>query len=651
MSEKQNLPAARQLDLHALDAVLNSFVQTAQSESTTRDELYETFHPRLVTSTDAFASAVFSKRPGSQFTMVSQAGWRQLDSQSLVDIKDSIKQQYNHPQPSRSLPNSTSRITTFVGRTKPVEGVEFLAVLVRKKDADPLVEQLIAELINEVANQIETYEIRRCAGQRPKVLQDLTHLVQLTQNVAKAGSWAQLTMHLVNDLAKATQADRVCFFNPNGRLLAVSGVSQVALKTNLARSLSRLARVASKNRSSIESTADQVVLDTVRKQQHIKQWLEELDSEVIYVCPLEHDRRSCGVVSFEYFQSVPSKSDWVDRRNLISQSIAFLAPIVDRAMQINTIPGIRTLDFLFNKILRKPIRLALWLVACSLLLIGGMYLLFWVERPFEVHAEGVLQPRNIRHVFSPSDGEIVSLLVHDASPVEADQLLIVVESKTLSDQLLAVEGELAETNQELQNILLVDPQQERSQARDEEEGVDQQTQAAAEVERLKAKTATLQKRLSLLTSQVLELRLTAPIRGQVTTSDVEQRLISRPVNRGDLLMSIAEMDGEWEIEMRIPDNRLEFIRSATSPQLRFRLAASSEQVYRGELREYDFRAQPHENQTPTTVRVLVDFEESELTDQLRLGSRVVAKIDCGKKNNWFLLTYELKNKLNEWFFW
>jgi hypothetical protein len=36
---------------------------------------------------------------------------------------------------------------------------------------------------------------------------------------------------------------------------------------------------------------------------------------------------------------------------------------------------------------------------------------------------------------------------------------------------------------------------------------------------------------------------------------------------------------------------------------------------------------------------------------LRLGSRVVAKIDCGPKTNWFLLTYELKNKLNEWFFW
>ncbi len=651
MSEKQNLPAARQLDLHALDAVLNSFVQAAQNETTTREELYENFHPRLVTCTEAFASAVFSKRPGSQFTMVSQAGWRQLDSQDLVDIKDSIKQQYNHPSTSRCLPNSTSRITTFVGRTKPVEGVEFLAVLVRKKDADPLVEQLIAELINEVANQIETYEIRRCAGQRPKVLQDLTHLVQLTQNVAKAGSLVQLTMHLVNDLAKATQADRVCFFNPHGKLLAVSGVSHVALKTKLARSLSRLARVASKNRSVIESTADQVVLDTLKNQRHVKQWLEELDSDVIYISPLEHNRRSCGVVSFEYFQSGPAKSDWVDRRNLIAQSIAFLTPVVDRAMRINTIPGIRTLDFLFNQILRKPIRLALWLSAGSLLLLSGMYLLFCVERPFEIHAEGVLQPRNIRHVFSPSDGEIISLLVHDASPVEAGQLLVVVESKSLSDQRIAVEGELAETNQELQNILLVDLQHEPSQTRDEEESVDQQTQAAAEAERLRSKAATLQKRANLLASQIHELRLTAPIRGQVTTSDLEQRLIARPVNRGDLLMSIAEMDGEWEIDMRVSDNRLEFIRAAHSPQLRFRLAASSEQVYRGELREYDFRAEPHEDQSPTTVRVLVDFEESELTDQLRLGSRIVAKIDCGKKNNWFLLTYELKNKLNEWFFW
>jgi multidrug efflux pump subunit AcrA (membrane-fusion protein) len=646
MSEKQH-SAQSLLDMHALDAVLDAFVRAAQDPSVTREDLYGQYHSRLVAATHSLASAVFSKRPDSQFTMVGQAGWKQFDSATLIEIKDAIKHQY---QSDQSQPKPNARLSTFVGRTKPIDGVEFLVVLVRKKDPDPLVEQLLADLIKEIALQVENHELRRAAEHRPRIFQDLTQLVQLTQNVAKAQSLTELAMHLVNDLAKVARGDRVCFFNSQGKLLAVSGVSQVALKTGLARNLSRLARAAISNRIVIESAEDQVGLEKMDEQFSIQQWLAELDSEGIYIKPIEHDQRCYGAVSVEFFQSGQFLQGWVEQRSLISQSIDFLTPIVSRAVQVNTIPGIRLLDFVFNKAFTKPLRIAFWSSLLMTILLGGIYLLFFVERAFEIHAEGVLQPRNTRHVFAPHEGEIKSLFVSDASPVEAGQPLITIESKRLTDLQLVTEGELAEVSQELQNVMIEDLQQDRRDV-DDQTGVDLQTQVAADVQRLKLKQETLKERLKRLEVQLKDLQLVAPIRGQVTTPHLSQRLTGRPVNRGDLLMSVSEMDGEWEIELTIPDNRLKFIQSTESPRLRFRIASNSDRVFDGQIREYDFRAQASTDALPNPVRVLVDFAETDLPGPARLGARVVAKIDCGARNNWFLLTYELKDKLKQWFFW
>jgi multidrug efflux pump subunit AcrA (membrane-fusion protein) len=645
MSDKQNSSIRRQLDLPALDAVLHGLIQAASQPAVTRDQLYATFHPRLIAATESLASAVFAKRTDSQFTMISQAGWKQFDSATLAEIKDSIKHQY-HQTPVKP----GNRISTFVATTPAVDGVEYLYVLVRKTDPDHLVEQLLADLVKEVAVQIETFELRRVSEHRPQVVQELTHLLQLTQNVAKSGGLSELAMQLVNDLARVTQADRVCFFSAAGRLLAVSGVSQISMKTRLARNLSRLAKIARQHRTSIESSEDQIALGNQRKPTAIKQWLSELESKRICIKPVEHQGRCCGVVSVEYFATEQPPGSWVDQGNRISRSLEFVAPIVSRAVQVNTIPGIRILDVFFNRIATKPVRLTFWLAGFLGLVWLGIYALFFVERSFEIHAEGVLQPCHARNVYAPLDGDIKSLLVSESGNVEFGQPLLVMESKTLSDQKIAIEGELAEVSQELQNIVIKDLQLDRKNE-DDLNGIDQQTQAAAEVQRLRLRTENLQQRLKQLDAQLGALQLTAPIRGQITTTHLSQRLTSRPVNRGDLLMSIAELDGDWEIRLGVPDNRLNYIQSATDPQLRFRLAASSEQVFSGNIREYDFRADPEPESGTNRIQLLVDFDEAALKDQLRLGSRVVAKIDCGRRNNWFLLTYELKSKLNEWFFW
>lgn len=633
------------IDLHALDAVLDAFAEATQNASSDRTELYEDFHRRMTACTQSLASAVFSKRKDSQFTMVSHTGWRELDAKSLAAVKEGIKQRYLN----QSKSNPGQPVATYVGKTQLVNGIEYLYVLVRPAESDPLIVNVFEDLVREIARQIESYEVRRSADQQPKALQDLAHLVQLAQNIGKSKTLTQTAMHLVNDLAKTTGADRVCFFEPSGKLLAVSGVSQVSLRTSLAKNLSRIARIAKSTSQAIESTDDQLVFGDVRRVKLVQRLVEELDSEIIYISPLIDDGQCCGMVALEYFDPSGLDKPWNDQRNLISQSLDFITPVVSRSFQVQSIPGIRVLDLLFNRLLTRPARVLLWAGALGAILLASGYFLFLVQRPFEIHAEGTLQPVVQRNVFAPHDGEIRELFVTEGTRVNQGDRLVQIESKSLQEQMILVEGELAEVSQELQNLEFADLQAELG-GRDDPRSPDQQTRNASEVKRLKARQTTLENRKDLLQQQLDRLLVLAPIDGQVTTQEVDRRLESRPINRGDLLMSISAMHDQWELELKVPDNRVEFIRSVHHPVVRFRMAADSEQIYRGELREFEFRSRPQSEQDAAYVTAFVDFHEKDLDAELRFGSRVIAKIDCGQRSNFFLLTYELNNKFREWFF-
>lgn len=641
--KKQSSPV--NIDLHALDAVLDAFATATSNPANSRTELYENFHRRVVACTDSLASAVFSKGKNSQLTMVAHYGWSELGNHALAGAKESIKNKYLQ---SASL-EPDSNVATFLGKTHSVNDVEYLFVLVRHPESDALVRQVFEDLVQEIANQIETYEVRRAANQKPKAVEDLAHLAQLIQNIAKSQNLTQLATHLVNDFAKSTGADRVCFFRPSGKLLAVSGVSQAALKTTLAKNLSRLARLTNANGQPIESTENQVSFGESGSSGQIRRLIEGLDSDIVYLSPLAEQGNCVGVISVEYFDRAGLAKEWTDQRNLFSQTLNFVTPVVSRAVQVQSIPGIGVVEYLFNRVFVRPLRSLCWTAAVVAMLLLALYFLLYVERPFEIHAEGTLQPVMQRNVFSPRDGEIKTLFVAEGTFVDPNEQLAVIESRRLLEQLIVVEGEQAEAIQELQNLKLADSQLELRSTPDEE-FAEMQTRTASDIERWEAKLTTLDNRQELLKKQAAELTLRSPIGGQVTTPDVDRRLASRPVDRGDLLMTISALDGAWEIALKIPDNRVEFINAVEQPTVRFRIAADSEKIYTGKIREIDFRAQDQPDQNETCVRALVDFDERELADNLRLGSRVIAKVDCGKKNNLFLLTYELRNKIRAWFF-
>lgn len=651
-------------DLNTLDVLLDSIAQSAADPRVDRAALYASINNKLIASTQSLASAIFVQNKTGQVRVAHQSGLKELPQPLLNAIKPAV----SDISTSRKSPivRTIGHSRLYAGLSTPRNGLVFTYILIRDDQDNELAIQVFSDLVSEIAEQIRAFENLRVADQSNTSAAELTNIAQLVQNLGKARTLKEMSFHLVNDLAKITHADRVSYLSRDGKIQAVSGASRISFRTAVARTLTKIARLAKSTGASVEWNEGEVIVDGSRTPRGLRSLIEELPSTAGFAIPLTARGESAGLLLIEFFepetaqQADPDDTSTavakpaqlarpeLERRELVNQAVQFAMPVIGRAVQVFSIPAIGSLDLLFNRLLVRPVRsiIAFGLLVSSLLL--AVYFLFGVTRPFEIFGEGLLQTVETQHIFAQIEGEVEELLVEEGATVEQGTRLAAVHSESLEKELILVEGEIAEANQELRNLELADfadPTAETPSA----------TKNASDIERLKIRLTTLNKRLAFFDDQKKRLEVIAPISGVVTTPNLRQRLTERPIDRGDLLMTVANTDGQWEFELMIPDNRVEFVKAAQAGQQQpleviFRLASDSKRTYRGTLRELDYRSESNESEELATVRAIVDVDEAELGDSLRLGTRVYGKISCGQRSNYFLLTYEIENKIRQWLF-
>lgn len=634
-------------DLNSLDLLLDSFSKSVADPACERPALYSAINGKIVACTESQASAILVKNRKGQIRVAHHAGWDKLPPKTGEELKQRVHDVFDSRRPPGAV--SLTHSNAFMGISAPQNGLTFLYVLVRSKQDNELAGHVFSDLASEIASQIEVFENQRAADQKPKSALELTHLAQLVQNLGKSNNLNQMSFHLVNDLAKITKADRVTYVANSGKIKAVSGVSRVSFRTAVARLLSKVARMAVNSGGPIEWTGGEISVDGSRTPRGLAQLIHELPSFAGFAIPVVSAGRACGVLLLEFFAE--ENESEVERRELVNEAINFASPVMERVIQIDSIPAIGTLDLVFNRFLLKPVRVLITSVLFVAALLGLLYLLLGVQRPFEIYGEGTLQTVNNQHVFAQIEGEIDQLLVEEGSFLQPDQRLVVISSEDLEKELITIEGEIEEAKQELNNLRLADFEDQVN----DQSSVDD-TKTASDIERLKIRLKTLDARLAFFEEKKSDLVVHAPAAGQVTTTNLRQRLNGRPINRGDLLMTISDTEGDWEIELEIPDNRIEFVKQAQREnenvplEVVFRLASDSQKTYRGSLTRLDYRSDERPDSESSVVLAYVDIDEAELGESLRLGTRVYGKIDCGERNNFFLLTYEAHNKIRQWLF-
>jgi len=279
-----------------------------------------------------------------------------------------------------------------------------------------------------------------------------------------------------------------------------------------------------------------------------------------------------------------------------------------------------------------------------LVLAGILTTLFLVPGDFTVRGDGTLEPQVRRNIFAPADGIVAELKVEHGQLVEEGQVVVVLRSDELKQQLSRIQGEIQLTEKRLQSLA--------RRPKDDIPAADRAQLAADEEEQQEALEGWKEQR-GEIEAQIAALKVTSPITGTVTTWNVADSLTSRPVHRGDVLLEVADLTREWVLEVHLPEHRMGHLLTAQKelkPDLSatFILATDPGTTYDGQIDPQALAlAAELDEQHGNSVLVTVRFDKSTFgareREFLRPGAGVTVKINCGRRSIgyvWFHDVYE-----------
>jgi multidrug efflux pump subunit AcrA (membrane-fusion protein) len=248
-----------------------------------------------------------------------------------------------------------------------------------------------------------------------------------------------------------------------------------------------------------------------------------------------------------------------------------------------------------------------------------------------MRAKGTLQPVVKSDIFAPMPGEVEEVLKTNGEQVAEGEPLLKMRNPELLIKVQEVHGQLASA---LENFSAIQHQLTQNRQRlTELEFSNLQgkfAEAQVTVKYLRDQHKLLQERYDRLTVR-------SPIAGKVITWDVKKLLQNRPVETGQVLMTVAAENTDYEVELYMPERRIGHLRRArdrvkeSDPKadlaVDFILMTDPGVSHEGTVVHVNPTAEPHEEHG-NMVRIRVEpADEIEIP---RPGATVTADVHCGR---------------------
>ena len=299
--------------------------------------------------------------------------------------------------------------------------------------------------------------------------------------------------------------------------------------------------------------------------------------------------------------------------------------------------------------------------------VAAMAAMWFVPARFEIVVDGKLEPSVRRHIFSTASGVVQQVLVEHGDQVDEDQIVVRLDNPELTRNVEDVLGQIQIARQQLSSVTALrlsgatvagSPDSNSQQNND--------NRLAAEQQRLEMQLQNLERQHDLLELQQQQMEIRSPLQGTVVTWDVEQAIASRPLERGQQLMTIADGAGPWQLNLLVRDRQAGHLRQAiaannlgepsangedrrTQPMVvdlpvSFALATEPSGRYRGRLNHVSESSQ-YDPDLGSSVKVTVALDASQLPT-LHDGAGVRAKIDCGQRRLGYVWFHQMIDLLH-----
>jgi multidrug efflux pump subunit AcrA (membrane-fusion protein) len=452
---------------------------------------------------------------------------------------------------------------------------------------------------------------------------------------------------IVNESRRLIQCDRVSIALREGKRLAVkavSGLDTIDRRAAEVQQLGKLATAVTAARKPLWYRGDSHDLPPqIDKPLHA--YLDQSHAKLLGVIPLyrpedeSDDRKSerqsepLGALIVEQLADSRINDGLLERTEIVAaHGSTALANAVEH-------------ESLFLMPVWKALGRAKWIVQARTLpktiavlaaVVGVIAALVLVPTDFDLAAKGKLQPAVRREIFAPLDSVVIAVPVKHEDSVAQGDVLARLANNELEVQIADLLGRKRTTIERIQSL-------NRAQF-DQRLTVEQANQIAGERLELVQTAESIDRELVLLRKQQQALVLRSEMDGQVVTWNVGATLLRRPVQRGQILMTVVDPDGDWELELYMPEKRMGHLAATLADaeqdlKVSFTLASHPGQEFDGRVTDLH-RVAEVRGEEGNTVLVRVAIDKSTLPD-LRSETTVTAKVQCGRRSIGFVVFHEL----------
>jgi biotin carboxyl carrier protein len=471
-------------------------------------------------------------------------------------------------------------------------------------------------------------------------------LESFTRSVHGSFAIGPTSYAIVNDGRALVGCDRLTVFDRRGRVLAVSGVEVPDRRAAVVRRLERLAQAALRDggrfwRCRGEAVEGESGSGSPEVTECWRECAEPVAGASADVAVLTgrsfgpSPPEPVGVLVAEWFGRAP---DGADGR------VAAVAARAEQALRnvAEATPG--AVEAALGACL-APVRRHLSRTAAVIAVLAAcLAALVLVRVEFTVAARGRLVPERSREVFAPADGVVASVRVRHGDHVKQGAVLLTLDAPLLESERERVAGELAAARERLRSVQAEratgGPTAERPEAR--------ASQLAADEREFAERVASLERQLAIVTGQTADLVVRSPLGGVVLTWEADERLESRPVRRGQRLLTVADPEGDWRLDLSVPDRGAAHLleaRKRLGPDLavEYRLATEPQRTYHTSLGEVAYSMEADESGRPR-LRAWSRVERADVPLP-RPGATVVAAVRCGRRPLGYVWFHEIYESL------
>ncbi len=647
-------------DWHEIEDVLDALSVAARS-APSEVAFYRMLLDRIVAATGVSGGAIWTAAESGQLRLEYQAGLIRSTSAAASELLAShqvLVEDTLHQEQSRSIalrenarsPTEAQQGETgwaFVQRFRINQHTFGVIELVQRQPLNAaqregllrLLEAMV-ELTDDFHRQRELSRLRDRDSARGQV-------DQFALRVHRDLDAAATAYRIANEGRRVVGCDRLTVLQRRGRnfrTVAVSGVDAIDRRSKLLRTLERLVGPCMATGDPIwYCDGDEDLPGQIEQPLHA--YLDESHARLLAIIPLRQSASGVvqqpshivGALVAEQFESPGRQAELRERLAQVGEhgGLALANSIAHSHMPLARVGRVLARIGWLTEARQLP-KTVLALVAICLAVAG----LTLIPADFDVGAKGELQPAVRRDVFASDDGVVDRLLVDHGGSVDADQALVLLRQPQLDLDLRRVAGEIRTAEKKLAALQAESLANNRDQtARDRDA-----QRLTAEVEEVKELLKGLSQQHDVLEARQADLQLRSPIGGQILTWNLRELLEARPVERGQALMTVGDLDGPWIVELHVPDDRAGHLleaRDAISPDLAVKFALASEPgvEYSGHVSDVALASEVDETTSPN-VLVTVKFDRANVAG-LRPGATVLAKVHCGRRSLGYVWFHEV----------